>query len=182
MELFCQHYQYLVQTLQPVEVTKLMYSEGLLNQKEFTATMNAPCDHIKNCMIVEHVRHQAASFLFMFLSVLQSIGSQCHVYNTLTNGTYVCMYVCFKPGACIPTARLVATCLVSLNSYFYVCVCVSPLLHKAVNSYPHEFETNLKLEFKKFYIFPCSFMTLDINKLSLMGMVLVAKHIMNGQT
>ena len=94
MELFCHHYQYLVQTLQPVEVTKLMYSESLLSQKEFTATMNAPCDHIKNCMIVEHVRHQATCFLFMFLSVLQSIGNQFHVYNTLTNGTllYVCMF------------------------------------------------------------------------------------------
>ena len=86
MELFCRHYQYLVQVLQPVEVANLMYSENLLRQKEFTAIMNAPCDHIKSCMIIEHVRHQAMSYLFVFLSVLQNISSQGHIYDTLVNG------------------------------------------------------------------------------------------------
>ena len=92
MELFCRHYQYLVQRLQPGEVTKSMYSENLLNQKEFTAIMNSPSDHIKSCMIIEHVRHQEMSYLFVFLSVLQTISSQGHVYDTLTNGK--CLLLC----------------------------------------------------------------------------------------
>lgn len=87
MELFCQHYQYLVQRLQPVEVAELMYSKEFLRQKEFTVIMNAPCDHIKNCMIIEHIRHRAMSYLFVFLSVLQNISSQGHVYDTLASGT-----------------------------------------------------------------------------------------------
>lgn len=92
MELFCRHYQYLVQVLQPVEVANLMYSENLLRQKEFIAIMNAPCDHIKSCMIIEHVRHQAMSYLFVFLSVLQNISSQDHVYDTLVNALSVAGY------------------------------------------------------------------------------------------
>ena len=86
MELFCRHYQYLVQRLQPVEVTKAMHSEKLLNQKEFTAIINSPSDHIRNCMIIEHIRHQAMSYLFVFLNVLQKINNQGHVYDTLVNG------------------------------------------------------------------------------------------------
>ena len=89
MELFCRHYQYLVQRLQPVEVTKLMRSESLINQKEFSAIMNAPCDHIRNCLIIELVRHQSVSYLFVFLNVLQNISSQGHIYDTLIKGTYV---------------------------------------------------------------------------------------------
>ena len=88
MELFCRHYQYLVQRLQPVEVTKLMHSESLINQKVLSAIMNAPCDHIRNCLIIEHVRHQSMSYLFVFLNVLQSITTQDHIYDTLIKGMY----------------------------------------------------------------------------------------------
>ena len=86
MELFCRHYQYLLQSLQPVEVAKALHCEKLLNQKEFTAIINSPCDHIRNCMIIEHVRHQAMSYVFVFLNVLQRIGNQGHIYDTLVNG------------------------------------------------------------------------------------------------
>jgi len=86
MELFHKHYQYLVQRLDPTKVTELMYSKHLLNNKELMVITNAPYDHIKNCMIVEHVRQQTLSYLLVFLNVLQRISNQKYLYDTITKG------------------------------------------------------------------------------------------------
>ena len=66
-----------------------MFSKGLLEQRDYTTIMNAPTDHIKNCMIIEHVRHQSSPYLFAFLDVLQQIGGQRCIFDTFTSGTYV---------------------------------------------------------------------------------------------
>ena len=89
MELFCNHYQYLVQRLQPANVCICMLSKGLLGKKDYTIIMNAPNDHIKNRMIIEHVRHQSLSYLFTFLDVLQIIEDQRYLYDTLSNGMLI---------------------------------------------------------------------------------------------
>ena len=66
-----------------------MFAKGLLDKRDYTTIMNAPTDHIKNCMIIEHVRHQSPSYLFAFLDVLQQIGNQKCIFDTLISGTYV---------------------------------------------------------------------------------------------
>jgi len=63
-----------------------MYSENLLNNKELMIITNASCNHIKNCMIVEHVRQRTVSYLFVFLNVLQRISNQKYLYETITKG------------------------------------------------------------------------------------------------
>ena len=97
MELFYNHYQYLVQRLQPAKVCKCMLSKGLLGKRDHTIIMNAPNDHIKNCMIIEHVRHQSSSYLFTFLDVLQMMENQRYLYDTISNGMLISHdTVCYK--------------------------------------------------------------------------------------
>ena len=86
MGLFCQHYQYLVQNLQPVKVSEYMFAKGLLDKRDYTTIMNAPNDHIKNCMLIEYVRHQSSSYLFTFLDVLQQIEDQRCIFDALISG------------------------------------------------------------------------------------------------
>ena len=93
MELFCKHYQNLVVRLQPVKVSEYMFSKGLLSKRDYTLIMNAPCDLIKSSMLIEHVRHQSSSYMFTFLDVLLEMKDQRYLYETLINGTYVCMCV-----------------------------------------------------------------------------------------
>ena len=90
MELFCRHYRHAVQRLQPVKLSQYMFSKGLLNKKDYTVILNAPCDQIRNHMILEHVRHHSSSYLFTFLDVLQKTD---HSYDVLLNGMYVSIYV-----------------------------------------------------------------------------------------
>ena len=86
MGLFSKQRQYLVQKLQPVKVSVYMFSKGLLDKRDYTTIMNAPTNHIKNCMIIEHVRHQSSSYLFAFLDVLQQIGDHRCIFDTVTSG------------------------------------------------------------------------------------------------
>ena len=85
MELFCKHYQNLVQGLQPSKVCEYMFFKGLLNKRDYTMITNAPCDRIRNSMIIEHVRHQSSSYLFTFLDVLQKTDQR-YLYDTLISG------------------------------------------------------------------------------------------------
>ena len=91
MELFCRYYQHLVQRLQPVKVSEYMHSKGLLNNKDYTVILNAPCNQIKNRLIIEHVRHHSSSYLFTFLDVLQETEDQSYLYDMLLNGTFICI-------------------------------------------------------------------------------------------
>ena len=91
MELFCRYYQHLVQRLQPVKASEYMHSKGLLNKKDYTEILNAPCDQIKNRLIIEHVRHHSSSYLFTFLDVLQKMEDQKYLYDMLLNGKCVCI-------------------------------------------------------------------------------------------
>ena len=85
MKLFCKHYQNLVQGLQPADVREYMWSKGLLNKRDYTVITNAPCDRIRNSMIIEHVRHQSSSYLFTFLDVLLKTDQK-YLYGILISG------------------------------------------------------------------------------------------------
>ena len=89
MDIFCKQYEILVQKLQPEKLSNNMFSNGLLNKRDYTVITNAPCDLIKNRMIIEHVRHQSSSYLFTFLAVLQKLGDQKSLYDTLVYGKYI---------------------------------------------------------------------------------------------
>ena len=91
MGLFCRYYQHFVQRLQPVKVSEYMHSKGLLNKKDYTVILNAPCDQIKNRLIIEHVRHHSSSYLFTFLDILQETEDQSYLYDMLLNGKCVCI-------------------------------------------------------------------------------------------
>ena len=91
MELFYRYYWHVVQRLQPVEVSQYMFSKGLLNKKDYTIILNAPCDQIKSRMILEHVRHHSSSYLFTFLDVLRKAGDHKYLYDILLYGMCVCV-------------------------------------------------------------------------------------------
>ena len=93
MELFYRYYQNFVQRLQPAKVSQYMFSKGLLNRKDYTVIINAPCNQIKNRMIIEHVRHHSSSYLFTFLDVLQKTEDHKYLYDVLFNGMYVDIHV-----------------------------------------------------------------------------------------
>ena len=94
MDIFCKQYQVLIQKLQPEKLSNNMFSNGLLNKRDYTMIKNAPCDLIKNRMIIEHVRQRSSSYLFTFLAVLQKLEDQKSLYDTLVNGKYICIYAC----------------------------------------------------------------------------------------
>ena len=86
MELFCRHYQPFVQRLQPVSVSQYMFFKELLNKKDHAVIVNAPCDQIKNRIIMEHIRHHSSSYLFTFLDIVQKIGGHRYLHDILLNG------------------------------------------------------------------------------------------------
>ena len=92
MDLFCRHYQHFTQRLLPVNMSQHIFSKGLLNKKDYTVILNAPCGQIKNRMIIEHVRHHSSSYLFTFLDVLQKTGNHKYLYDLLLNGMCVSNY------------------------------------------------------------------------------------------
>ena len=85
MELFCKHYKNLVEELQPAKLCEYMFSKGLLNKRDYTVIVNAPCDRIRNSMIIENVRHQSSSYLFTFLDVLLKTDQR-YLYDILISG------------------------------------------------------------------------------------------------
>ena len=58
-------------------------SHSLLTEVDHKIILDAPLDHIRNCYILEHVRHMKAS---TFLDILKEIPDQKHLWNTLADG------------------------------------------------------------------------------------------------
>ena len=73
-------------TTRPPEVVKLMMSHHLLCELDHKIILEAPLDHIKNCYILEHVRHMEASDVLKFIDILKEIPDQKHLWITLTDG------------------------------------------------------------------------------------------------
>ena len=80
------HYSMLLQQLDPLEVVELMMSHHLLCELDHKIILEAPLDHIKNCYILEHVRHMEASDVLKFIDILKEIPDQKHLWITLTDG------------------------------------------------------------------------------------------------
>jgi len=88
------HYSLLLQELQPLEVIEVMMLHNLLSEVDYKTILDAPLDHIRNCYIVEHVRHIEPSNLCTFVSILKEIPDQKHLWSTLVNGKCVTLLVC----------------------------------------------------------------------------------------
>lgn len=65
---------------------------NLLNYRYYKMITSAPCDYIRNKMILEHVRQKETSCLFKFLDILQRAGNHEHIYEILTNGKELTPY------------------------------------------------------------------------------------------
>ena len=89
MQIFCEHYQFLVENMQPkslLESLREKTQQVLLSDSELDST---PIDFMKNVYVVEKVRHMETPHLFMFLDVLQDVSGQQHISNTILNGTNI---------------------------------------------------------------------------------------------
>ena len=76
-----------------------MLDEGLLNRRYYKLILDAPCDYIRNKMILEHIRQKETSCLFVFLDILQRSGNHEYIHDTLTNGNdkVVCLTLHINP-------------------------------------------------------------------------------------
>lgn len=84
--IFCKYYLYLMENLQPVQVSKMLYYKKCLSDNDLDAIVNLPVDHMKSFYIIEHFRLMGATGIFEFVDVLLEIGSQKHIGNILKNG------------------------------------------------------------------------------------------------
>ena len=83
------HYSLLLREIKPLEVVEAMMSHNLLGEVDHKIILDASLDHIRNCYIVEHVRHMKTSNLLTFLNILKEIPDQEHLWNTIGSGKYL---------------------------------------------------------------------------------------------
>jgi len=77
-----------------MEVADKMLFRSLLNSGDYKMISNAPCDYIRNKIIVEQLRQRDTSFLFVFLYILQEIGNYGVIHDKLISSKdYVCIMI-----------------------------------------------------------------------------------------
>jgi len=87
IQIMCDHYQLLLETMDPNEISKKMHSKKILSGDDLEIlSFCFPIHHLKNSFILEHIRTFGVSKLFMFIEVLQGIKSQKHICETLLKG------------------------------------------------------------------------------------------------
>jgi len=86
LDVVLHYYQDLLQVLHPIEVVDKMLFRSLLNSGDYKMICNAPCDYMRNKIIVEQLQHKDTSCLFIFLDILQEIGNYGVIYNVLMKG------------------------------------------------------------------------------------------------
>ena len=69
-----------------MEVADKMLLKTLLNISSYKMINTAPCDYIRNKIIVEQLRQKDTSCLFKFLDILQEIGKHEVIHNALIGG------------------------------------------------------------------------------------------------
>ena len=85
-QIFCKYYLYLMEELQPVQVSKMLYYNKLLSEDDLDAIVNIPIDHMKSFYIIEHFRLMGATGIFEFVDILLEIGNQKQIGDILRNG------------------------------------------------------------------------------------------------
>ena len=83
-----------------MEVADKMLLKALLNTSSYKLISNAPCDYIRNKIIVEQLRQKDTSCLFMFLYILQEIGNYGVIHDKLISGKdYICIIIIIQYGS-----------------------------------------------------------------------------------
>ncbi|XP_065903573.1 uncharacterized protein [Dysidea avara] len=84
IQIFCDHYQYLLEAMDPNKIFKTMFAKMLLsNSDQDILSLHIPINYMKNSFILEHIRTLDVSKLFMFIEALQKVDSQKHICDTL---------------------------------------------------------------------------------------------------
>ena len=86
MDVVLYYYQDLLLALHPMEVADKLMLASLLTSSDHKMINNAPCDYIRNKIIVEQLQQMDISCLFIFLEVLQEIGNYGVIYDVLMKG------------------------------------------------------------------------------------------------
>ena len=95
IQVLCDHYQFLMQHMDPNEIFQMPLMKTLLSSGELHfLSLHTPIDYMKNCYILEHIRSLEASKLLSFMSALEEIDSQKHISDRLLNGTNHSIYLC----------------------------------------------------------------------------------------
>ena len=94
IQVLCDHYQFLMQHMDPNKIFQMPLMKTLLSNGELHfLSLHTPIDYMKNCYILEHIRSLEASKLLSFMSALQEIDGQKHISDRLLNGINHSIYI-----------------------------------------------------------------------------------------
>jgi len=101
-QILCDHYQFLLEAMDPDEIYMIMHSKSLLSRSDLnTLLFHFPINYMRNSFLLECVRNFKTSTLFVFIEALQKIDSQKQICETLLNGMYVYANMfAFNPDKC----------------------------------------------------------------------------------
>ena len=88
-QIFCKHYLYLMEQLQPIQVSKMLYYKRIFSYYDLDAILSMPIDHMKSLYILEYYRLMGATGILEFIDILNIIGSQKEISNILRNGEMI---------------------------------------------------------------------------------------------
>ena len=87
IQVLCDHYQFLMQSMEPNEIAQASFFKNLLTRDELNIMLsNNPMKYMKNSYILEFIRILEVPRLFSFIETLQGIDSQKHIGDTLLKG------------------------------------------------------------------------------------------------
>ena len=88
-QIFCKYYLYLMEKLQPIQVSKMLYYKRIFSYHDLDAILNMPIDHMKSFYIIEYFRLMGAAGILEFVDILNVISSQKEISSILRNGEMI---------------------------------------------------------------------------------------------
>ena len=88
-QILCDHYQSLLQNLNPNEIARMSFLRTLLScDKLVMLLLSMPTGYMKNSYLLEHIRILETPKLFSFCAALQSVGNHKEICDILLKGKY----------------------------------------------------------------------------------------------
>ena len=83
----CDHYQLLLEGMDPDQVSKTMHFKNLLSSSDLDILEFCfPINYMKNCLLLEYIRNLQIAKLFTIAEALCKIDNQKHIFETLLKG------------------------------------------------------------------------------------------------